>query len=229
LPNPKGRLQVLRFKHVVLIAVAAVVGVVGGYVLMSGQLDSSRPASNTAEGTQTPSPTVLPGIAGASVPSIPDLRGRRLPDALALLKTAGYGSVHVVDATSQNRLIVEKENWLVDSQDPAPGTVAFAATSVVLRVKKGTDDSTPQPAARGVVPKVVCAELQAAQDALRASGFLLITSTDGTGQGRIATLDRNWVVIGQSHAPGTSPGLTTHIVLTIVKHAEPTGTSGCKS
>jgi beta-lactam-binding protein with PASTA domain len=220
---------VLRVKHVVLIAVAAVFGVVSGYVLMSGRIHSTGQGPASSVGTPADSPTVLPANAGTPRTGVPDLRGHRLPDALAQLKAAGYRTVHAVDATSQNRVILEETNWVVDSQDPAPGTAASADSSIVLRVKKNTDDSTPGPATLGVVPNVVCAELQAAQDALRASGFLLITSTDGTGQGRLAVLDRNWVVIGQSAAPGTKPGLTTHIELTIVKYGEPTGSSGCKS
>jgi hypothetical protein len=79
----------------------------------------------------------------------------------------------------------------------------------------------------GTVPNVVCAELQDAQDALRAAHFFVLTSKDASGQGRMALVDRDWVVIAQSVRAGTSPGLTTHIELTVVKYGEPSGGSGC--
>jgi hypothetical protein len=222
---------VLRFKHGVLIAAVAVVGIVGGYLVTAGHLGSSgRTPSSVGQplegSSSTPGPTKQMAAAG---PAVPELHGSRLPDALARLEAAGYKKVRTVDASPENRVILEKENWVVDSQEPAGGTAAPVSTQVVLKVKKNTDDSVPQAAALGVVPNVMCAELQAAQDALRGSGFLLISSTDGTGQGRLATLDRNWVVIGQSEPAGSKPGLTTHIVLTVVKHGESGGSSGCKT
>jgi hypothetical protein len=57
----------------------------------------------------------------------------------------------------------------------------------------------------------------------------VLTSTDGTGQGRVPVIDRNWVVIAQSVKAGESPGLATHITLTVVKHGESAGNSGCQT
>ena len=56
-----------------------------------------------------------------------------------------------------------------------------------------------------------------------------VTVADGTGKGRLQILDRDWVVIAQSPAPGTKPDLLTRVVLTAVKYGEPTGRSGCAS
>jgi PASTA domain len=221
----------LRLRHAVWIALAALVGVVVGYLVITdlgrgsdadpvrtSQLDAS--ATSTANGS---------GGSASQRVLVPDVLGQRLPAAEARLNDVGLRNYRELDATDQNRVIVEKDNWIVASQEPAAGETVPANHVIVLRVRKSTDDFSPVPAAHGVVPNVVCAELQAAQDALRGSGFYVLTSTDGTGQGRIPVMDRNWVVIAQSVKAGESPGLTTHITLTVVKHGEPAGSSGCQT
>ncbi len=146
-----------------------------------------------------------------------------------MLTGEGFSNWQETDASPQSRVILNKDNWLVQEQSPGAGQIAGAQTVIVLKVRKGTDQYVPVRTPRGVVPNVICAELQASQDALRAAGFLVITSTDGTGQHRVAIIDRNWVVIGQSVVPYTSPGLSTHIVLTVVKHGESAGDSPCQT
>lgn len=221
----------LRLRHVLLIGLAATIGVVVGYVLVTGSgpgSDNQRPVSGDAT---TAASTKAAEGAGApdGAPTVPDVQGQRLPDAEAQLAAKGYTKLQEVDATPQGRLILEKNNWVVDSQTPGPGGAATFDTIIVLRVKKPTDDTSPGQITKGVVPNVLCSELQAAQDALRASGYFIISSSDATGQRRLPVIDRNWVVIGQSAVAGTSPALTTHITLSVVKHGENTGASGCKS
>lgn len=79
------------------------------------------------------------------------------------------------------------------------------------------------------MPRVVCLDLQAAQDALRAAGFYVLTSSDAIGQGRQQLVDRNWVVVSQSEPAGSTPDPTTRIDLGVVKFGEPTGPTGCQS
>ena len=221
----------LRLRHAVWIALAALVGVIVGYLVITdlGRGDPADPVrTSQLDATATSTANGSGGAASQRV-LVPNVLGQRLPAAEDRLHDVGFRNYRELDATDQNRVIVEKDNWIVDSQEPAAGETVPASTVIVLRVRKATDDASPVQAAHGVVPNVVCAELQAAQDALRASGFYVLTSTDGTGQGRIPLVDRNWVVIAQSVKPGESPGLTTHITLTVVKHGEPAGNSGCQT
>ena len=101
--------------------------------------------------------------------------------------------------------------------------------AITLTVVKPSDSSAGGTVEAGAVPNVVCKDLQAAQDTLQSAGFYNLGSRDGTGQGRSQLVDRNWVVIAQSVAAGSTPGPTARIVLTAVKYGEPTGTSGCPS
>jgi beta-lactam-binding protein with PASTA domain len=57
------------------------------------------------------------------------------------------------------------------------------------------------------MPDVVGMNLQAAQNHLQAVtdyGVPLSTSTDGSGQGRMQVMDRNWVVCEQTPAAGAA-------------------------
>jgi beta-lactam-binding protein with PASTA domain len=161
--------------------------------------------------------------------ALPAVAGKRLIDAERQLLAAGFHHLSVLDATGQGRVVVNPENWTVRSQDPAGGTTLDRSARVTLKVGRPSDSAGSGSTAAGVVPDVRCKDLQSAQDALQAAGFRELGSTDGTGQGRVQIIDRNWVVIGQSAAPGSRPGTGTRIVLTVVKFGEPTGNSGCRS
>ncbi|MCY1139348.1 PASTA domain-containing protein [Actinoplanes sp. Pm04-4] len=181
-------------------------------------------------------PSAVASGAASAVPSaavgggtVPDVTGRRLSEAEQLLGDAGFSSVRAVDGTGAGRRILHKDNWVVQSQDPPAGSEAAAGLAITLSARKPTDGQAEPTSARGVVPDVVCQNLQTAQEALRGAGFFVITSKDGLGQGRLAVVDRNWVVLGQSAEPGSSPEPTELITLTVVKYGEPTGTSGCPS
>jgi hypothetical protein len=222
----------LHTRHLLWIGLAATLGIVLGFVIVTNLGPEDDPGTPVSNGLSA-SPVVEQGDGsggGASDKAVvPDLVGQRLPAAEALLAERGFRQYNEMDISPEHRLIVDKNNWIVDSQSPAAGTATPVETVIVIWVKKPTDITTPSQAAHGVIPSVVCAELQDAQDALRHSGFYLITSKDGTGQGRLPVMDRNWVVTEQSEKPGSTPGLTTLIVLTVVKHGEDTGLSGCPS
>ncbi|MEV4412060.1 PASTA domain-containing protein [Catellatospora sp. NPDC049609] len=210
------------------LAVLAVVAAfcAGGLLVGDPGAEQSPTSAPTGAASSAPVPRAMPTSATAAVPGVVDLR---LTDAEAMLSVAGFTPVQVVDATGQGRAVLERKNWIVVSQDPAPGTPADPSTVVKLTVRKPTDGMGDTDTTRGVVPDVVCKDLQSAQDALRAAGFFVVRSKDGTGQGRFQAVDRNWLVIEQSARAGTSPEFTSSIMLTVVKFGEPTGDSGCRS
>jgi hypothetical protein len=160
---------------------------------------------------------------------VPDVVGDRLSDAQKVLHDAGFRHVRTTDGTGRNRLVLSSVNWIVRAQDPAGGATASTGSKILLTVTKPTDSAGSGGIRVGVVPNVVCRDLQSAQDALRSAGFFALASTDGTGRGRRQILDRDWVVIGQSVGAGQRPDRHTRIVLTVVKFGEPTGHSGCRS
>jgi hypothetical protein len=87
----------------------------------------------------------------------------------------------------------------------------------------GTTVRPPQatPAPRvGVVPDVVGVNHQLAQDTMQAAGFYYLTEEDASGKGRLLVNDRNWVVVSQLPAGGTTTSLDTEIVLRSKKIGE---------
>jgi beta-lactam-binding protein with PASTA domain len=160
---------------------------------------------------------------------VPRVVGQRLVAAEHALSAAGFHDVKPVDDTGRNRIVIDPENWTVDSQTPAGGTSASTGTTVTLKVRRPTDAGGTTSVTRGVIPDVTCMNLQDAQDTLQSAGFLNLASVDGLGQGRQQILDRDWLVTNQSRAAGSRPKLLARIVLTAVKYGESTGASGCRS
>ncbi|MEU2090904.1 PASTA domain-containing protein [Nocardia beijingensis] len=70
------------------------------------------------------------------------------------------------------------------------------------------------------MPYVVCMNLQDAQDTIQEAGVFFSRSKDATGKGRMQVMDRNWIVVAQSPAPGTMIG-EGEAVLSVVKIGEP--------
>lgn len=70
------------------------------------------------------------------------------------------------------------------------------------------------------VPDVSGMNHQDAQDAMQAAGLYNLREVDGTGQGRVLVLDRNWVQTGQNPAAGTEVPPDTVITLTAVKYTD---------
>jgi beta-lactam-binding protein with PASTA domain len=227
----------LRDKRVWWGVVAAVILAFVSYSIVSN-LGSTPTRTVANDGSSSPSPAAstspLPSSSSQKVvppgdAQVPAVIGERLNQAKVNLTAVGLTNVQVQDVTGQNRPVLEDNNWIVEVQSPAPDQVVDTHTQVTLKVRKPTDTHSPQETALGVVPNVVCANLEDAQGALHHSGFLLITEHDGTGAKRTPLLDRNWVVTGQNVAPGSQPGLDTHIVLTVVKYGEPTNNPDCES
>ncbi|WP_173071087.1 PASTA domain-containing protein [Phytohabitans houttuyneae] len=210
----------------------------------SGQSQPTRPAPATVatttsnsrlSGATSPAPiadsTAIPArLSTAHEPTtMPGVTGARLTDAYSQLSAAGFTNITTKDATGKGRVVVNSTNWIVRSQSPKAGAQVDRGTAITLTVSKPSDMRQPTAPSHGVIPDVVCSDLQAAQDALQSAGFSNLNSQDGTGQGRSQVIDRNWVVTDQSATPGSTPPSSTRIVLTVVKYGEPTGDSGCPS
>ena len=115
--------------------------------------------------------------------------------------------------------------------DDTPAVPAAASTVTVERTVAPTTTTpssssvAPRPTASaadgaGVMPDVVCMNLQAAQDRIQKTGVFYSRSEDATGKGRAQLFDRNWIVVSQSPAPGSRIG-EGDAVLSVVKTDEP--------
>lgn len=114
-----------------------------------------------------------------------------------------------------------------------PATPAAPSTVTVERTVAPTTTTPPSSAVRsstappttsvasgeGIMPNVVCMNLQAAQDQIQKTGVFYSRSRDATGRGRSQLLDRNWIVVSQSPPAGTRIG-EGDAVLSVVKADE---------
>ncbi len=215
------------------------IGGVLAFTLHGGESEEKRPVASPVEpvapapssAPPSPSSTVSPSVSASPAPkaTIPNVAGKRLSDAYAQLQGLGFTTVGASDATGEGRLVLNYSNWVVRSQLPAPGSTVPVTDQLTLNVSKPSDGQPVDPVTVGVVPKVVCRDLAAAKDILRAAGFTKISSEDGTDDDRTQIVDRNWLVTAQSAKPGSRPDPDGRITLTVVKYGEPTGRSGCKS
>jgi beta-lactam-binding protein with PASTA domain len=87
-------------------------------------------------------------------------------------------------------------------------------------VTTSSSASTSTSAARVKVPDVSGMNHQDAQDTMQRAGLYNLREVDGTGQGRMLVLDRNWVQTGQDPAAGTEVPADTVITLTAVKYTD---------
>ncbi len=191
---------------------------------------TAGPTASAGQATAPPSAAGGQRTASPSAPrsvAVPSVVGQRLDAATRLLTAAGLAKTAPTDGTGQNRVVVNPTNWVVQAQKPAAGARIAVTQLITLIVLKPSDSSAGGPVNAGVMPNVVCKDLQAAQDTLQAAGFHNLGSEDGTGQGRAQLVHRNWVVIKQPVGAGSSPEPTTRVMLTAVKYGEPTGSSGC--
>ena len=69
------------------------------------------------------------------------------------------------------------------------------------------------------MPDVMCRNLQEAQDTIQRAGVFFSRSEDATGADRNQVIDSNWLVVGQTPAPGSPIG-EGDAVLSVVKYGE---------
>ena len=202
---------------------------IAALALASCQSQQSGLTAADRVSTYTSTSAVTAPTSAAATSVVPNVVGMRLSIAETQLSAAGFGKVVPTDATAMNRVVINPQNWIVQSQTPTAATKTDTSTPITLIVSKPSDGAGDTASAPGVVPNVVCKDLQAAQDTLQTAGFFNLASVDGTDQGRVQIIDRNWVVIKQSAAAGSRPDPQERIALTVVKFGEPTGSSGCGS
>ncbi|WP_233533089.1 PASTA domain-containing protein [Antrihabitans sp. YC2-6] len=78
-----------------------------------------------------------------------------------------------------------------------------AASVVPPVVQAPVAPPVPERQAGGLMPNVVCMNLQDAQDLIQESGVFYSRSFDATGDGRNQIIDSNWLVVSQNIPPGT--------------------------
>ena len=101
------------------------------------------PETTEPEPPTTPEPEVAaPAPADEATFTMPALAGVNLQDAQDLLQTLDSYVMDQVDATGLERFAVNDSNWVVCSQDPAPGAVVATSTVVTLAAVK-LDEACP--------------------------------------------------------------------------------------
>jgi beta-lactam-binding protein with PASTA domain len=158
---------------------------------------------------------------------MPDVVCMDLQLAQDKLQAAAFDNVRSKDGAGTHRRQIDDRNWVVVAQDPPAGRQGDSNTPVMLTALRYGDPGAPPVPDRsqpGRIPKLICFDLQEAQDALQAAGFTSVDSQDASGQGRNQIVDRNWTVVGQQPDPakaGTVPK-STEILLRVLKDDEQT-------
>jgi hypothetical protein len=230
--RPRRRLWLLGALAFVLalvgLGIGSIVATIEGLPNTKPSNASGSPSGDASPAAQSPSPSPSPS---PSIPdgaiAIPDVIGKRLPEADKILKDAGF-TVKVRDASGANRIVLEKNNWLVASTDPAVYTTPDKK-SISVSVRKPTDGKGSQTVENGIMPDVKCKDLQDAKDALKKAGFHGAVSEDASGKKRSMFFERDWIVISQSEPPGSMPTAFQKITLRAIRYGEPVGDSGCES
>ncbi len=93
--------------------------------------------------------------------------------------------------------------------------LAPSTSTTATPVSEPLDDAVPDNGANpfggndaedGLMPDVICMNLQEAQNEIQDHGVYFSRSTDASGEGRRQVIDSNWVVVDQSPAPGANIG-----------------------
>jgi beta-lactam-binding protein with PASTA domain len=213
--------------NAVVAVVTAVLALVVVLCIGAGLATVSGPRAGRSPSAPV-SASAVPGAVRPPAAAVPDVTGRPLVEAERVVRAAGFTHIDRVDASASKRLVLNRRNWIVTAQTPVAGKEMPVAATVTLSVRKIGDRSGGSRTRPGVVPDVVCRDLQTAQDTLQAAGFYNLRSEDGSGQARVQVIDENWVVIAQSARPGTTAGRFERIVLRAVKFGEPTARTRCR-
>lgn len=181
--------------------------------------------ATSAPATTCGRPEDAPGFeAPAQRGAVPDVVCMDLQLAQDKAQAAGFSQITSDDASGKHRSQFYDRNWVVVSQTPAPGTHAPSSSRLYVRVLAYGDPGAPPVPDRarpGRMPKLMCFDLQEAQDTLESAGFDTMTSRDATGRRRAQVADRDWTVTGQSPPPGGTYPKRTRVTLQVVKDGEP--------
>src|SRR5437763_4572342 len=166
-------------------------------------------------------PEDAPGFGTPARPGVvPDTVCMDLQLAQDKSEAAGYHDLGSQDATGRGRHQVWDRDWVVVSQNPAPGTKAPPRNRVVFRVLAYGDPGAPPAPDRarpGPLPCLTCFDLQEAEDTLQSAGFTRMASEDASGRGRHQIVDRNWTVTGRARRPAGTFPKPTRVVPRAVK------------
>lgn len=199
------------------------------------------PFSGCADGE----PVTMPDVVGKRLDiATSDVERAGFDDEVEVL---GGGSFGVIDESNWTvcsqepdggsvisaapRITVDRTCDAGDALDPEADEQAPESDAAVTPTEDTTAASSderrkkkrePQPAVAEtfIMPALVGANLQEAQNLLQARGSFLLTQTDGTGQGRFQMLDLGWKVCAQDPAPGTETSIAKLVELITVKLSE---------
>jgi hypothetical protein len=90
-------------------------------------------ATTTVTASQSSPAPSPPATQTGVVPNVVGLNHQLAQDTM---QAAGFYYLTEEDATGQGRALLNDRNWVVVSQDPAPGTHAPPETKITLRSKK---------------------------------------------------------------------------------------------
>ena len=192
--------------------------ILGGIAVWSPEVAASASATcgrpEDAPGFETPA---KPGI-------VPDVVCMDLQLAQDKAQAAEFSRITSDDASGKHRNQFYDRNWVVIAQSPAAGTQALPSRRLDLQVLAYGDPGAPPVPNRsrpGRMPKLMCFDLQEAQDTLQSAGFNTMASRDATGRQRAQFTDRDWTVTGQTPSPGGTYAKRTKVTLQVVKDGEP--------
>ncbi|MEU6561991.1 PASTA domain-containing protein [Nocardia nova] len=140
---------------------------------------------------------------------------KRIATYLAIAAIAAATACGTTETPATQPKIIDTKTTL-----PVPPTTTQPTPSPEAPLAQPTSSAPAATQAATVpMPNVVCMSLQAAQNLIQKAGVFFSRSKDATGAGRMQVLDRNWVVVAQTPAPGVPIG-EGDAVLSVVKKGE---------
>ncbi|MFC5720047.1 hypothetical protein ACFP1Z_07680 [Streptomyces gamaensis] len=203
---------------------------VGLGVLVTGALLVGCDGKNGAAGTVS-SPSGAAGTPPASAPPpasadgkadtahLPDVIGKRLPEARKAVEAAGFRRITPHDASGRDRAQVMTSNWKVCTQKPEAGK-QDKSQEVALGVVKVSEscpakDSGAPEKAGDTVPDLKGKSVKSAYESV---GARKVDAQDASGRGRHVLVGSNWQVCSQSPRAGEKLG--EKVVVRAVKYGE---------
>lgn len=175
-------------------------------------------------------PTVAPGSV-SRWPGAPNQAPPTLNERI-IRKLTSNPSAKQAEPQFQRRNWWEVSNWTMALLIAAVSALLIAAilisgpnnqpiTSTSGGSSGGARGASVSRDSAGVMPDVVCTELQNAQDRIQAAlSLFFVRSVDASGKGRMQINDSNWIVVAQSPRPGTRVSSDVTPVLRVLKPGE---------
>lgn len=171
----------------------------------------------------TTAPTTPVATIPPEPPTMPDVLSKRLDIAEADLKDLGIDQIRANDETDRSRLVIDRTNWIVCTQEPLPGETVDTRVAVVLRtVKIGERCSafSSEPGIAPTMPDVVSERVDIAVADLKDAGITNVRPKDVSSRSRLVIDYTNWIVCSQDTAPGEDVDTRVAVILRVVKFGE---------